>query len=363
MPDVSDQEILNWLVSKRPLIDVRAPIEFTQGCVPGAINLPLLDDSERAQIGTVYKQKGNEAAVALGHQLISGETREMRIAAWKDFAVRNPSAALYCFRGGLRSQSVQRALREHGIEIPLINGGYKRVRQILMALTESISQSNSFHVISGYTGTRKTLLLGSLRGTRSVCDLEELACHKGSAFGSHSRNPQPSQADFENRLALELYRGAGEAPILVEDESRMIGYNVLPLQFYLKMQTSPVYLVEATIEDRAQYLTEQYLRENIGANTETDPEALREPVLAKLQLIRRRLGGLEYSNLVRMFEAALVDHRRVGEIDAHFGWVGRLLKIYYDPLYQYHLAKIGDRVVARGSFSEIQACLSKTIND
>lgn len=357
MPRFPDEDLLRALAAGLPLIDVRAPVEFARGSIPGATNLPLLDDEQRAQIGTVYKQEGSEAAVALGHRLISSDVREVRIAAWKSFAAAHPQAWIYCFRGGLRSQSVRQTLKEQGFDLPLIEGGYKRVRQLLLTTTDAVATNQCFRVVSGYTGTRKTELLHSIRKLRPVCDLESLANHKGSAFGIHQKRPQPAQADFENRLAIEFMRTQDQGPIAIEDESRMIGYNVLPQKLFDKMQTEPVYLVEASRADRAAYLVKSYLLENLGYGKNEDPERLRQPIFEGLSLIRRRLGGLEFSNLVLLFEAAVTEHRRTNLIESHHAWVERLLKVYYDPFYQFHLSKIEPRIQVRGSFTEVREAL------
>src|SRR5262245_14688215 len=128
---MNDAEIFELLLSGTPLIDVRAPIEFQRGSIPGSLNLPLLENEERAAVGITYKTEGPEAAVALGHRLVSGDLREKRIAAWVSFARENPKAWIYCFRGGMRSQLTQGALREVGVGLPIVAGGYKRMRNLL----------------------------------------------------------------------------------------------------------------------------------------------------------------------------------------------------------------------------------------
>ena len=123
-----------------PMMDVRAPVEFGQGAFPGVVNHPLMNDDERQQVGTCYKQKGQDAAIALGHQLVSGATKQQRIEAWAGFAQAQPQGVLYCFRGGLRSQIVQQWLKsEAGIDYPRVIGGYKALRSFL------IDAGASFH--------------------------------------------------------------------------------------------------------------------------------------------------------------------------------------------------------------------------
>ena len=128
-----------------PMMDVRAPVEFGQGAFPGVVNHPLMNDDERQQVGTCYKQKGQDAAIALGHQLVSGATKQQRIEAWAGFAQAQPQGVLYCFRGGLRSQIVQQWLKsEAGISYPRVVGGYKAMRTFLIDTTEAASAQCGF---------------------------------------------------------------------------------------------------------------------------------------------------------------------------------------------------------------------------
>ena len=119
-PDTTDYRAL--FLSPTPMMDMRAPAEFTRGAFPSALSLPLMSDDERAQVGMCYKQQGQDAAIALGHELVSGDLKAQRLAQWKAFTQQHPQGYLYCFRGGLRSQTVQRWLREEGIDYPLITG-------------------------------------------------------------------------------------------------------------------------------------------------------------------------------------------------------------------------------------------------
>ena len=120
------------LRAETPIIDVRAPVEFAQGAMPAAVNLPLMNDDERAAVGTCYKRQGPEAAMALGHKLVSGQTRQQRIDAWLDACRRAPQGYLCCARGGQRSHITQSWIKENGIDYPLIVGGYKALRQAAM---------------------------------------------------------------------------------------------------------------------------------------------------------------------------------------------------------------------------------------
>ena len=168
------------LLSSTPLIDVRAECEYHDGHIPHSANLPLLTDDERKKVGTCYKRKGQEAAITLGTELVSGDARKERMTAWIRFIADNPTAVILCFRGGLRSQTVQKWLAESGLQRPLIRGGYKALRRHLLRTTIRVASEKKIIIVAGKTGTGKTHLINNL--TRSV-DLEGLANHRGSAFG------------------------------------------------------------------------------------------------------------------------------------------------------------------------------------
>lgn len=189
------------LASDTPLIDVRAPIEFAQGAMPAAINLPLMNDDERAAVGTCYKRQGPDAALALGHSLVAGNTREMRINAWREACLSHPTGYLCCARGGQRSHITQAWLKVRGVDYPLIAGGYKALRQTAIEVTAEQVQKPMV-LIGGCTGSGKTLLV---KQHAQGVDLEGLAHHRGSSFG-RTLTPQLSQASFENQLAVVLLK-------------------------------------------------------------------------------------------------------------------------------------------------------------
>ena len=199
-PDTNDYRAL--FLADTPMMDMRAPVEFAAGAFPSALSLPLMTDDERAEVGICYKNNGQQAAIALGQQLVCGELRAQRLRGWSDFAERNPNGYLYCFRGGLRSQTVQSWLRQQGIDYPLVRGGYKAMRRFLLDEMEQSIAKADFVLISGKTGTGKTRVIGDL--SRSV-DLEGLAGHRGSTFGQLPQE-QPSQIQFENAVAIALMK-------------------------------------------------------------------------------------------------------------------------------------------------------------
>jgi tRNA 2-selenouridine synthase len=336
-----------------PLIDVRAPIEFLQGSLPGARNFPILNDDERAQVGTTYKEQGPEAATALGHQLVSGSVKEERLAHWARFIQENPQAVLYCFRGGQRSQITQRWLKEAGLDRPLIQGGYKAVRQFLMEETDRVSQAVPWLVISGPTGSGKTEMVQKLAIHHSALDLEDIAKHKGSAFGAMDE-PQPTQIDFENQLAARLLkleeRFSARSLFLVEDESRMIGARHLPALLFEQMRAAKVVWIEDPMDVRVERILNEYVRLPLSKNP--------EPVFAKfkkaVQAINKRLGGLRAQEVLKILDEAEAAYQKTGDLEINRVWIELLLVYYYDPVYLKSLEKRQVGVAFRGSFEACQ---------
>ena len=354
----------------RPLIDTRAPIEFQRGSFPSAVNIPLMTDDEREQVGICYKEQGEQAAVALGHELVSDTTKEERIAAWIEQVKRQEHAALFCFRGGLRSQTVQSWLATSGYQVPVVNGGYKALRSYLLAsLEECVSQLNLI-VIGGRTGVAKTALLNQAYDTLScpVVDLEGLAHHRGSAFGKRAES-QPTQINFENRIAIELLklRACGHQQMIMEDESRLIGRCALPLTLQEKLREAPLVILEASLEDRVHHSWENYIlsnyREQVALcnSDEVAFTAFADSLKLSLGNIRKRLGGARHQELAKVLEAALLAHQQ-GDPEPHKQWIEVLLRDYYDPMYDYQLKSKQRHVVFRGNFTEVLEFLSQSIN-
>ena len=330
-----------------PFLDVRAPVEFEHGAFPSAHNLPILSDDERHQVGVCYKEKGPEAAVKLGHELVSGDVKAQRIDAWAALARLYPDLHLYCFRGGQRSQIAADWLSEAGIDIPRVEGGYKALRRILIDVLEDLPR---LVVIGGKTGVGKTRFLDYLPST-SFVDLEGHANHRGSAFGKRL-TPQPAQIDFENAIAIDFLR-AGPL-VFVEDESRMIGAINLPLPLREAMKTAPLLLVEADIESRVEHIFDEYV---VRAQQELEllhndevaaSEMLRQKLQTSLDAIQKRLGGDRHRDASALLQQAF-ESEGSASAEAHKAWIRLLLVDYYDPMYEYQLSKKTERVVARGN--------------
>lgn len=336
MSQWNDQELKKLFLAKTPLIDVRAPIEFEEGKIPFSVNLPIMNNDERARVGTEYKTNGQAAAITLGHQLVSGETKQRRVAAWKNFLSEHPQAEVFCFRGGLRSQTSCDWIKEAGIIKKPIAGGYKRMRNFFLSWLQEAPLPNLIRV-AGPTGSGKSQFIKEF----SHIDLEELAHHRGSAFGY--RGEQPSQITFENELALELLKLEGQK-IIIEDESATIGKIVLPRRFFLHLRSSPMVVVDVDREMRVENIFEGYVRIHSL-----------DFFLTGLLKIKNSLGGLRYQQIKqKMLEAF------AGELilENHAPWITGLLEEYYDPTYLAAIERQKELILFRGSKEEVKSYLS-----
>lgn len=370
---ISESEWQRRLLNGEPFLDVRAPIEFASGSLPGAVNFPILNDQERHEVGTDYKVHGPEVALRKGHQLVSGEIRQTRLALWHEYVRKNPNTTLYCFRGGQRSGIAQEWLKEVGLEVPRIDGGYKKIRQFLMAALDETPHKLNIYCLSGQTGAGKTHLLrqwvkaakGHSHPSFYAIDLEGLAKHRGSAFGL-GLEPQPSQADFENQLALELMRAARltNVPVWFEDEARTIGSITVADPLYWFLRTCPLFIIEESRESRAHLILDEYVaqpfKEFTRQNAESATTILCEHLTKPVNKIFRKLGGTLTAEIISLIENACAETKKSGEFYAHLPWITLLLEKYYDPYYDRHLERQAHRVKFRGSRQEISPSLGLT---
>lgn len=349
----------------RPMMDARAPIEFAKGAFPGVINLPLMNDHERQRIGTCYKQQGQQAAIELGHQLVSGAVKAERLQAWADFARAHPDGLLYCFRGGLRSQIVQQWLKtEAGIDYPRVGGGYKALRHFLLETLDQAVDQCDFVLLGGMTGTGKTDVLTQLS---NGLDLEGHANHRGSSFGKRATG-QPSNIDFENRLAVDLLkkRDQGIEQFVLEDESRAIGSCALPLPLYQGMQQFPMVWLEDSLEGRVERILRDYVvdlcAEFVAVHGDEGFALFSERMLASLDNVHKRLGGERHRRMMLLMEDALAEQGRSGAVDLHRGWIEGLLVEYYDPMYAFQREKKGARIEFAGEQGVVIQYLRERVN-
>ncbi len=352
------------LLNSSALLDVRAPIEFSQGAFPGAANFPLLNDEERHRVGICYKQSGQQQAIEFGHKLISGDIKQQRIEQWVTFTKQHHSAYLYCFRGGLRSKITQQWLHDAGIEIPRVDGGYKALRHFLVEQLAQADQQYDFTLLGGLTGCRKTELV---RHVSNGIDLEGAANHRGSSFGAHALPPS-TQINFENQVAINLLnaKNNGHSTLTLEDESRFIGSVDIPKNIYTKMRISPLVVIERTIEERLQQLLKEYVTNmeqefhTVHADPEIAFQEFSDYLTNSLLRIRKRLGMNNWQQLNQHMQKALLEHRSNSDFSMHLKWLHPLLTEYYDPMYASQLDQRADSIVFRGSYDDCLQYLTQS---
>lgn len=293
------------------LIDVRTPAEFAQGHVPGAFNIPLFSNEERVQVGTTYKQVGREEAILLGFDLTgskwSGFIKEALIIS------PDKRVAVHCWRGGMRSGAMAWALNLYGFEVLLIQGGYKKYRNWVL---QRFALNYNLLVLGGMTGSGKTRLLYEFqkRGEQ-VIDLEGLAQHQGSSYGSMNKMLQPTQEQFENNLAGCLNALHAEKRIWVEDESLTIGKRVIPNALWHQMRNAVLLDMKVPAAMRAEALAGEYGK--------LDANFLIECTLR----IHKRLGPEQTKNAI----LAIQENRMVDFVT--------IALVYYDKVYRAGLNK------------------------
>jgi len=342
--------------NKIPLMDVRAPIEYQKGAFDNAQNYPLMNNAERASVGLCYKDNGQAAAITLGNSLVTGQSKANRLAQWQDFVQENPQGYLYCFRGGLRSQTVQRWLKELGVNYPLLTGGYKALRQFLLNELEQLAL-HPLTILAGNTGSGKTPLLAHCPNS---LDLEGAAGHRGSSFGGFV-TPQPSQIDFENSLAEQYITSdfSLDQNLILEDEGRLIGSVHLPDSLQQAMSRSPIVVIEESLEYRLEHIYQEYIIKmtdqfQASYGIEQGFIAFSHYLENGLFKVRKRLGSERYSQLQAIQTTALAQQQK-GQLHNHLDWLKPLLGEYYDPMYQYQLKQKSERVIFRGNNTQCLA--------
>jgi tRNA 2-selenouridine synthase len=344
------------LLANTPYIDVRAEVEFEKGTLPTAVNLPILRNAEREQVGTCYKKNGNEAATALGHKLLGGTVKAERVAAWAEFVETHPDAWIYCWRGGQRSGIAQQWLADAGIEVPRVPGGFKALRRQVIETTQAVADQTNLVLISGNTGCAKTVLINELKNS---VDLEAYANHRGSSFG-RKKSPAETQINFENKLGIALLQCLGEdiqRTLFVEDESGRIGRVSIPLEFHHTMKQAPVAMIEMPMAFRVAHVRREYIDDAVQTFLDADPtdgfRHFRDHQLDSLTRIKNRLGPERYATAQTQMTHALDQQERSGDVEAHEAWIELLLSGYYDRMYQYQLAGKTERLIFKGSYDEV----------
>ncbi len=355
LPKIDNYQDL--LINDIPLIDVRAPIEFNQGAFPFAQNLPLMNDEERHRVGIRYKEQGQEKAIDLGHELVSDNIKHTRVNNWAKFSRQHPQGALYCFRGGLRSKISQQWIYDAtGIMYPRISGGYKALRRFLINELETSAQQIQPLILGGRTGTGKTLLLNRLE---QQIDLEGIFNHRGSAFGKHAQ-PQPSQIDIENTLSITLlkHRRNAVGRLVFEDEASNIGSRQVPKVLFNAMRQSPLIMLEEEVDTRINNVYQEYiidaLLEHQSLNGKEEGfNSWSENLTIAMSKIERRLGNQRYKELQTILSNAISEQNHANNPESHKEWIRILLLDYYDPMYDYQLAKKTEQIVFHGNTESV----------
>lgn len=293
------------------LIDVRSPAEFAEDHIPGAINLPALDNEERALVGTIYVQDNAFRARKIGAALVARNVAQHLEGPLADMD-GGWRPLVYCWRGGQRSGSFASILSQIGWRADTISGGYRSYRRLVAAAMHDTPLPHRLILLDGNTGTAKTDILALLadRGFQIV-DLEGLAKHRGSVFG-HRDDPQPSQKAFEGVLAAVFNRLDPGRPVIVEAESSKIGARQIPPSVWAAMRAAPRLQIIAPLAARAEYLTRAY------ADLLSDRENLKNTIGS--------LRHLQSGEVVERWQA-MVD-------SADFiSLAGELMQRHYDPRY------------------------------
>jgi tRNA 2-selenouridine synthase len=308
---ITIEEFLRPDAAASVLLDVRSPLEYTSGHIPGAMSFPLFSDEERASVGIMYKTDGSDRAMQLGLEIIGPRMREMTERAAE--LTHGQPVTVHCWRGGKRSESVGWLLDFAGLNVSLLSGGYKAYRTFQRSWLSDTPLK--LIVLGGKTGSGKTEILRILgeRGEQ-VLDLEHLARHKGSAFGWIGEEEQPTTEQFENNLFEALIKFNQARHIWVENESKSIGRIFIPDALWAKMKSAPLLHLEVPMEERVRKLVRIY------AEGET-----RNELIHSFQKISKRLGGQHVQAAIEAVQ------------NGDYHQAARIALMYYDKTYYYGL--------------------------
>jgi tRNA 2-selenouridine synthase len=329
------------LSKAHPVIDARSEGEFVHAHIPGAYSLPLFNNEERKIVGTAYKQQSRETAIKIGLDFFGKKMRPMveeveallESRKGKNGQANNKTVLIHCWRGGMRSGAVAWLLDLCGFKVYSLAGGYKAFRNWVL---QQFEKEYDLRILGGFTGSGKTYVLQQLKNKgESVVDLENLANHKGSAFGNIGLPPQPSQEMFENKLAVELVNSCRlivdsaadktqsinqstspstvichpSTPVWFEDESQRIGLVNIPIPLWKTMRSKTVYFLDIDFEERLNHIVQEYGKGD------------KEKLIGAIIRIQKRLGGLETKTAI--------NHLIENDIKESF----RILLKYYDKQY------------------------------
>lgn len=302
------EQYLRDVASRHSLIDVRSPGEYARGHIPGSFNIPLFSDEERAHVGTVYKEVGPSEAFDIGMTYVKPKLNWFIQQAIQTNS-KEQTITIHCWRGGQRSAAFAKHLSAHGFKnVQVIEGGYKAYRQHLL---KNLSELRSLLVLGGYTGSGKTDILKELaKSGEQVIDLEELARHKGSAFGAIDNTAQPTSEQFANDLFEQLSAMDKKRRIWVEDESVAIGQVRIPHEFFVCMKEAPTLFINIGREQRALHLVDDY------------KDRANQNLIKGVEGITRKLGGQNAKEAI-----AHINH-------GNYRLAAEICLYYYDRLYE-----------------------------
>jgi tRNA 2-selenouridine synthase len=320
--------------SEVPLLDVRSPAEYAAGHIPNAVSFPLFSNHERSEVGTIYKQQGSQVAIIRGLEIIGPKMADFIREAQK---LNADSFALYCWRGGMRSESMAWLLSQYGLHTHVLEGGYKAFRNHII---EFFNQPMLLRVITGNTGSKKTLLLNELkRKGEQVIDLEGLANHQGSSFGKYKEGYKPETEHFQN-LLFEACRDFDLGRhIWVEDEGIRIGQVIVIDGLYRQMQKSPRYVIDIERDERLDYLVDEY------------GKLSNDQLIEATHAIRKKLGFDHADEAIRLIEAN--ELREAASI----------ILVYYDKKYQLSISEREAQIHGRftGSLNDLSTLADQLI--
>jgi tRNA 2-selenouridine synthase len=298
--------------AKGLLLDVRSEKEFDHAHIPGAVNMPLLNNYNRHLVGIEYKRKGREAAVQLGFKLVGPMFHEFIVRVNEIKTNNNNEIFIYCWRGGMRSNIMAWILSMAGNRVTLLKGGYKSFRNLIL---ETLNQKHKIRIVGGHTGCGKTEILQELKKMNSkIVDLEALANHRGSAFGNLGLPSQPSNEYFENLLGLQWMTFNENDIVWMESESRSIGTVKVPDSVFDQMQAAPMFEVLSPVERRKKRILDEY-----GVFT-------MEELAECTKKIKKRLGNLRLTEALNALEEGRMSD-----------WLDVLIE-YYDKTYAHSLS-------------------------
>ena len=294
-----------------PIVDVRSPAEYKKGHIPGAVNIPIFDDLERAKVGTAYKQQSRDEAITLGLEIVGPKMKSFAKEA-KNLAIHD-SLNVYCWRGGMRSEKMARLFELVGVKANVLQSGYKAYRSYLHTYFQKLNQ---LIVLQGPTGSGKTKILHALKDAgEPIIDLEGLANHKGSAFGGLGEEEQPTTQQFQNDILADVLSFDLDKPVWIESESLTICRVYLPEELWQQMNEARVIALDVPRLNRIAHIVEQY-----GAFSADE-------LSAKISQLRQNMGGANVKTAIELVEQG----------DLHSA-VDILLN-YYDESYAHSASK------------------------